>query len=193
MLENLKKYTVILGSKSPRRQDLLRGIGVEFKILVKEIDENFSPELKKQEIPMFLSKEKAIGYDDELKDEKNLVITCDTIVWINDGALNKPADKKEAVEMLQSLSGKMHQVFTGVTLSNRNKSVSFYEETNVFFKQLTDEEINYYIDNFKPYDKAGAYGVQEWMGFVGMRKIEGCFFNVMGLPLSKLYTELQKF
>lgn len=193
MLENLKKYSILLGSKSPRRQELLKGIIPEFAIRVKEIDESFPSNLKKQEIPVYLSQQKANAFDSELKSTNGLLITCDTIVWINDHALNKPADKNEAIAMLEELSGNKHEVYTGVTLSNADKKVSFFESTNVYFKKLTAEEINFYIDHFKPYDKAGSYGVQEWMGYVGMCKIEGCFFNVMGLPLSKLYTELQKF
>lgn len=193
MLENLKKYEIILGSKSPRRQQLLKELGLQFSILTYETDEDFSEHLKKEEIPVYLSQKKASAYIKELNDEKNLIITSDTIVWINNGALNKPADKNEAIQMLETLSDNCHQVYTGVTLSNKKKSVSFYEITNVYFKKLSSEEINYYIDNFKPYDKAGSYGVQEWMGYVGMKRIEGCFFNVMGLPLSKLYTELENF
>lgn len=193
MLNNLNKYQIILGSKSPRRQQLLEGLGLSFSIKTYETDEDFPEQLKKEEIPIYLSQKKAIAFTKELDDEKNLIITSDTIVWINERALNKPADKKEAIEMLEKLSDNCHQVYTGVTLSNKNKSVSFFETTNVYFKRLSLEEINYYIDNFHPYDKAGSYGVQEWMGYVGMKRIEGCFFNVMGLPLSKLYTELEKF
>ena len=193
MLENLKKYSIILGSKSPRRQELLTGIISDFKIQLKEIDESFSQNLKKQEIPVYLSQQKAKVFETELKSTNKLVITCDTIVWINNHVLNKPGDKNEAVKMLEELSGNMHEVFTGVTLSSSKKTVSFYESTKVHFKKLSAEEIHFYIDQFKPYDKAGSYGVQEWMGYVGMCRIEGCFFNVMGLPLSKLYTELEKF
>lgn len=193
MLENLNKFKIVLGSQSPRRKELLKGIGIEFETRVKEIDESFSQELKKQEIPVYLSQQKAAVFKNEIESENILLITCDTIVWINDYALNKPADRNEAISMLKTLSGNCHEVFTGVTLSSNEKQISFFEETKVYFKDLSDEEIEYYIDQYKPYDKAGSYGVQEWMGFVGMRRIEGCFFNVMGLPLSKLYTELEKF
>lgn len=193
MLANLSKYQIILGSKSPRRQHLLKELGLDFEIKTYETDEDFSENLKKEQIPVFLSQKKASAYQEELKNEKNLIITCDTIVWINDYALNKPNNKEEAIAMLQTLSDNCHQVYTGVTLSTKNKSISFFEETHVYFKKLSLEEINYYIDNFQPYDKAGSYGVQEWMGYVGMKRIDGCFFNVMGLPLSKLYTELEKF
>lgn len=193
MLENLNKYKIILGSQSPRRKELLKGIGIDFETRVKEIDESFSETLKKQEIPVFLSQQKAAVFKNEIENENILLITCDTIVWINDNALNKPLDREDAIRMLKTLSGNMHEVFTGVTLSSKDKQISFFEETKVYFKNLSEEEIEFYIDQFKPFDKAGSYGVQEWMGFIGMRRIEGCFFNVMGLPLSKLYSELEKF
>lgn len=193
ILENLTKYKIVLGSQSPRRKELLKGIGIDFETRVKEIDESFAPEMKKQEIPIYLSQQKASVFKNEIELENILLITCDTIVWINDYALNKPADRNEAIAMLKTLSGNMHEVFTGVTLSSKEKQVTFFEETKVYFKNLSEEEIEFYIDQYHPFDKAGSYGVQEWMGFVGMRRIEGCFFNVMGLPLSKLYTELQKF
>ena len=193
MLENLNKYKIILGSQSPRRKELLKGLEFEFEISVKEIDETFSDKLKKQEIPIYLSQQKAAVFKNEIENENILLITCDTIVWINDYALNKPVDRAEAIRMLKTLSGNVHEVFTGVTLSSKEKQVSFFEETKVYFKDLSNEEIEFYIDQYKPFDKAGSYGVQEWMGFVGMRRIEGCFFNVMGLPLSKLYSELEKF
>lgn len=193
MLENLNKYKIILGSQSPRRKELLKGLGFYFEIRVKEIDETFSDKLKKQEIPIYLSQQKAADFKNEIENENILLITCDTIVWINDYALNKPVDRAEAIRMLKTLSGNVHEVFTGVTLTSKEKQVSFFEETKVYFKDLSNEEIEFYIDQFKPFDKAGSYGVQEWMGFVGMRRIEGCYFNVMGLPLSKLYSELEKF
>ncbi len=193
MLENLNKYKIILGSQSPRRKELLKGLGFYFEIRVKEIDETFSDKLKKQEIPIYLSQQKAADFKNEIENENILLITCDTIVWINDCALNKPVDRAEAIRMLKTLSGNVHEVFTGVTLTSKEKQVSFFEETKVYFKDLSNEEIEFYIDQFKPFDKAGSYGVQEWMGFVGMRRIEGCYFNVMGLPLSKLYSELEKF
>ena len=193
MLENLNKYKIILGSQSPRRKELLKGLGFYFEIRVKEIDETFSDKLKKQEIPIYLSQQKAADFKNEIENENILLITCDTIVWINDYALNKPVDIAEAIRMLKTLSGNVHEVFTGVTLTSKEKQVSFFEETKVYFKDLSNEEIEFYIDQFKPFDKAGSYGVQEWMGFVGMRRIVGCYFNVMGLPLSKLYSELEKF
>lgn len=193
MLDRLKKYRIILGSKSPRRRDLLSGIITDFEIMIKETDESFPSNLRKEEIPVFLSKQKAKAFQKEINEKNILLITCDTIVWINDHALNKPENKSEAVKMLQELSGHKHDVFTGVTLTSKEKQISFFERTEVSFKPLSKDEIEYYIEKYKPYDKAGAYGVQEWMGYVGMNRIEGCFFNVMGLPLSKLYTELENF
>lgn len=192
MLENLKKYKIILGSASPRRQQLLKELGFSFEVKIYATDESFDSHLQREEIVIQLSQKKAAAFENELKDENNLIITGDTIVWINNHVLNKPSNKKEAIEMLNELSDNSHQVFTGITLSNKNKTISFHEETKVYFKKLSSEEIEYYIDTFHPYDKAGSYGVQEWMGYVGMKRIEGCFFNVMGLPLSKLYTELEK-
>lgn len=193
MLDHLKKYRIVLGSKSPRRRELLAGILNDFEIMVKETDEHFPTHLKKQEIPVYLSKQKAKAFEKEITEKNILLLTCDTIVWINDHALNKPENKQEAVKMLHELSGQKHEVFTGVTITSAEKQTSFFESTEVTFKPLSDEEIEFYIEKYKPFDKAGSYGVQEWMGYVGMRRIEGCFFNVMGLPLSKLYTELEKF
>jgi septum formation protein len=156
MLDNLKNYKIVLGSQSPRRQELLKGIGINFETKVKEIDESFSPEMKKQEIPVYLSQQKAQAFEKELKEENILLITCDTIVWIDNHALNKAADRNEAIQMLNELSGNMHEVFTGVTLTSKEKSVSFFEETKVYFKNLSREEIEFYIDHYKPYDKAGS-------------------------------------
>jgi septum formation protein len=192
MLDNLKKYKIVLGSQSPRRQQLLKGLDIDFTILTSDADENFPDSLTKQEIPLYLSEQKAEAIKQKLI-ENYLLITCDTIVWVNDGVLNKPVDVTDAKRMLQMLSGKTHEVFTAVTLTTNKKSYSFYDRTLVSFKKLTNEEIDYYIINYKPFDKAGSYGVQEWLGYVAIDKIEGCFFNVMGLPLNKLYDALNTF
>lgn len=192
MLSNLKDYKIVLGSQSPRRQQLLKGLDIEFEILTSDADENFSPDLKKEEIPLFLSQQKAKAIQQKLSGNY-LLITCDTIVWINDSVLNKPIDVADAKRMLHILSGKTHEVFTGVTLTSKEKSVSFFDKTLVSFKELTEAEIDYYISTYKPFDKAGSYGVQEWLGYIAIDKIEGCFFNVMGLPLRKLYRELEGF
>ncbi|TND05900.1 MAG: septum formation protein [Bacteroidetes bacterium] len=190
--DQLKKYRFILASKSPRRQYLLKELGIPFELRTKEVDEHFPAELKREEIPLYLSKLKADAFEGEL-DENTIVITADTIVWINDHVLNKPADHAEAVQMLRELSGNRHEVYTGVCLKSKNKEVCFHARTDVYFKKLSDAEIDFYINTCQPFDKAGAYGAQEWVGYVGIEKIEGTYFNVMGLPLYELYRELVKF
>lgn len=190
--EDLKKHHFILASKSPRRQYLLKELGLHFDIHTKEVDESFPDHLKAQEIPLYLSKKKANAFDAELADE-TIVITSDTIVWVEGQVLNKPVDKADAVRMLQLLSGKMHEVFTGVCLKSKRKTQSFYACTKVYFKSLSMQEIEYYITNYSPYDKAGAYGAQEWIGYIAVEKIEGSYFNVMGLPVRELYEHLLKF
>lgn len=185
-------YTVVLASKSPRRQELLTGLGIEFEVRTKEIEEVFPSTLYKEEIPLYLSNLKAKAFEKELT-EKELIITSDTIVWNENKQLGKPKSRTEAIEMLQSLSGKQHEVITAVTLMSENKTHSFCETTKVFFKELSKTEIEFYIDKFEPYDKAGSYGIQEWIGFIGISKIEGDYFNVVGLPLFKLNEELGKF
>ena len=192
LIDKLKGYNLILASKSPRRQELLKGLGLTFEIKTKEIEEVFPPALYKEEIPVYLSNLKAKAFENDLN-STDLVITSDTIVWNENKQLGKPKDRGEAIEMLQSLSGKTHEVITAVTLMTKEKTHSFYEITTVFFKELSHEEIEYYIDNFKPFDKAGSYGIQEWIGFVGIPKIEGDYFNVVGLPLNRLSLELGKF
>ena len=190
--EDLKKYHFILASKSPRRQFLLKDLGLDFEVRTKEVDESFPAELKAEQIPLYLCEKKAHAFDDDLNDN-SIVITADTIVWVDNQVLNKPENFDDAVRMLKLLSGKMHEVYTGVCLKSKDKITSFYAVTKVHFKALTDEEINYYISNFHPYDKAGAYGAQEWIGYIAVDKIEGSYFNVMGLPLKELYEELLKF
>jgi septum formation protein len=225
--EDLKKYHFILASKSPRRQFLLKELGLEFEVHTKDVDESFPVELKAQEIPLYLCKKKADAFDKELNDN-TIVITADTIVWIKGQVLNKPENYEDAVRMLKLLSGKMHEVYTGVCIKSKNKTTVFYCLTKVHFKHLSDDEIDYYIKNFHPYDKAGAYGAQECLpdrmnpcsrdeidfltkmnkldliekstavvragiGSVAVEKIEGSYFNVMGLPLWELYEELLKF
>jgi septum formation protein len=190
--EDLKKYKFILASKSPRRQFLLKDLGLDFEVHTKEVDESFPDSLKAQEIPLYLCKKKADAFDVEL-DENTIVITADTIVWVNGHVLNKPEDFEDAVRMLELLSGKMHEVYTGVCIKSKNKTKEFYSLTKVFFKTLSRDEIEYYIKNFHPYDKAGAYGAQEWIGYIAVERIEGSYFNVMGLPLKELYEELLSF
>lgn len=190
--ETLKKYKLILASKSPRRQFLLKELGLNFEVRTKEVDESFPFQLKAQEIPLYLCEKKAEAFDEDL-DDNTIVITADTIVWVNGHVLNKPENYDDAVRMLNILSGKMHEVYTGVCLRSKNKTKSFFALTKVYFKKLTPEEIEYYIMNYNPYDKAGAYGAQEWIGYIAIEKIEGTYFNVMGLPVKELYEELLKF
>ncbi len=188
----LPDYNYILASKSPRRQELLQSLGVNFQVITKEVEENYPDNLNKEEIPGFLAELKAKHFLNDLK-ENDLLITADTIVWFNGEVLGKPGNRTEAIETLQKLSGHEHQVISGVCLSSVQKQKSFYSITNVRFKQLSLPEIEYYISEFKPYDKAGAYGIQEWIGFIGITYIEGSFYNVMGLPIQQLYTEIQNF
>jgi len=186
------KYSIILASKSPRRQELLKGLELNFEIKTKEIEEIFPPALFREEIPLYLSNLKAKAFKDDLK-ENDLVITSDTIVWNENKQLGKPKDRREAIDMLRKLSGKQHEVITAVTLMTQSKSHSFYEVTKVFFKELSLDEIEHYVDTYQPFDKAGSYGIQEWIGFIGIPKIEGDYFNVVGLPLNRLNEELVKF
>jgi len=190
--EKLKGKKILLASKSPRRSYLLKELGVEFELLDIEVDEDYPDKLKRESIPLFLSKLKAETAKSSLK-ENEIIITADTIVWIGNTVLNKPKDLIEAKLMLTKLSGKMHEVITAVSINSSKKSTSFYAVTEVWFKQLRPEEIDYYVQQFQPLDKAGAYGAQEWIGYIGVEKINGSYFNVMGLPLHELYEELLVF
>lgn len=199
MLEDLKKYSVVLASNSPRRKELLSGLGVNFSVkTLPDVDESFPDTLKGEEIPLFIARKKADAYkmlfssvtSNEVE-EPLLVITADTIVWIEDEVLGKPANATEARAMLSKLSGKKHQVITGVCLTTASWQKSFAAVSEVQFSSLTEEEMDYYIHNYCPYDKAGAYGVQEWIGFIGVESIQGSYFNVMGLPIQRLYRELK--
>jgi septum formation protein len=185
-------YNYILASKSPRRQELLRSLGIESQVILKEVDELFPDGLEKEEIPVFLAELKAKPFFSELN-ENDLLITADTIVWYNGQVLGKPGNYDEAKAMLELLSGNEHQVISGVCLTSKTKQKSFYALSNVQFKKLSEVEIDYYITHFKPFDKAGAYGIQEWIGAIGITHIEGSFYNVMGLPIQKLYEEIIKF
>ena len=199
MLEDLKKYSVVLASNSPRRKELLSGLGVNFSVkTLPDVDESFPDTLKGEEIPLFIARKKADAYkmlfssvtSNEVE-EPLLVITADTIVWLEDEVLGKPANATEARAMLSKLSGKKHQVITGVCLTTALWQKSFAAVSEVQFSSLTEEEMDYYIHNYCPYDKAGAYGVQEWIGFIGVESIQGSYFNVMGLPIQRLYRELK--
>lgn len=187
--EKLANYTIILASGSPRRQQFFKDLGLDFEIRLKSIDEVYPNHLKGVEITDYLANLKSIPFDNELS-ENDLLITSDTIVWLNNKALGKPKDYEEAFSILRNLSGKTHEVITSVSIKNPNFQKIINDTTTVYFRDLTDEEIDYYITTYKPYDKAGAYGIQEWIGKIGIDKIEGSYFNVMGLPVHKLYKEL---
>lgn len=181
---------ILLASNSPRRRELLSGLGVDYQVrLLLDIDESFPPHLSAEEIPQYISRNKADAYAVE---EDELLITADTIVYCKGEVLGKPVDEADACRMLRQLSGCTHQVVTGVTLKTREQVRTFSCTTQVTFAELSDEEITYYVQHYAPYDKAGAYGVQEWIGFVGVTRLEGSYFNVMGLPVQRLYTELKK-
>lgn len=186
------KKDIVLASKSPRRQQLLKDLGLNFSVVLIEVDEVYPSNLKKQEVALYLSKLKADAFLPDLK-ENQLVITSDTIVCLNDKIIGKPKDRDDAFNMLSDLSGKMHEVVTAVTLTSAEKQVSFYVTTQVYFKTLSNFEIDYYINHYKPFDKAGSYGIQEWIGYIGIEKIIGSYFNVMGLPVKELYDELERF
>ena len=186
------RYNYILASKSPRRQELMQLLGIKFKIQTKEVNEKYPKNLSKEEIPVFLAGLKAEPFLKDLK-RNDLLITADTIVWLNNQVLGKPANKKEAILMLEQLSGQKHFVISGVCLSSCNKQKTFYAISEVQFKNLSGEEIEFYVSEYNPIDKAGSYGIQEWIGIIGITRIEGSFYNVMGLPIQKLYEEIQKF
>ncbi len=192
-IPNIDDYKIILASQSPRRHYLMKEIGLEFEIKLKEfVDETYPENLKREEIPLYIAQKKASVFDNDLQDYE-IVITADTIVWLDDKVLQKPADNDDAFRILQELSGKCHQVYTGVCIKSNKKEFAFTAQTDVYFKKLTFAEIDYYINHYQPMDKAGAYGIQEWIGYIGVERINGSFFNVMGLPIQKLYTELDDF
>ena len=192
MLKNkLQKYKLVLASGSPRRQQFFKDLDLDFEIRLKEIEEVFPPELKREEITNYLAELKANAFEGELKNDE-ILITSDTIVWHKDKALGKPKDAQDAFEILKSLSDATHEVITSVCFKTNFNIEVIYEVTRVTFNELSDEAIQYYIENYKPFDKAGAYGIQEWIGFVGVSKIEGSYANVMGMPTDKVYEYLSK-
>jgi septum formation protein len=193
MLDNLAKYKIVLASNSPRRKELLGGLGVPFVVRVMDgIDESFPDGLQAEEIPLCIARKKAEAYLDALAADE-LLITADTIVWLEGRVMGKPKDAAEAREMLRALAGQTHQVITGVCLTTREKRVAFSCVSDVKFAALTEEEIAYYVERYRPFDKAGAYGIQEWIGFVGVERIDGSFYNVMGLPIQRVYAALKEF
>ncbi len=210
MLDNLKKYRIILASHSPRRRELLSGLGIRFEVnVIADIDESYPPSLPASETAEYIARKKAAAYHgmmvsadgepvpDSLEASPHpveiLLITADTVVIVGSEVLGKPTDAAAARKMLEKLSGKTHQVVTGVCLSTREKERHFSVTTDVTFKELSAEEIDYYVDNYQPLDKAGAYGIQEWIGYIGCTGLNGSYFNVMGLPVQRIYSELTSF
>ncbi|MGV4460629.1 Maf family nucleotide pyrophosphatase [Ornithobacterium rhinotracheale] len=189
--DKLKGFKLILGSQSPRREELLRGLCLDFKTQPLHADESYSAELKAENITEFLCRVKAEAF--QFYHEKQILITADTIVWLEDRALEKPKNRGEAIAMLKALSGKTHEVISSVGITSTEKQIVFSDKTKVQFSTLNDEEIEFYVDTFHPFDKADAYGVQEWIGYVGVEKLEGSYFTVMGLPVHRLYQALKDF
>lgn len=184
------KHKILLASQSPRRQQLIKDSGFEMEIVRIDVEEDFDESLVAEQIPVFLAEKKGKAFTGQLA-ENELLVTADTVVWLNDHVLNKPVDLDDAFRMLKSLSGHKHTVYTGVSVRSAEKQISFYEASDVFFNPLSDDMIRYYLENHKPLDKAGAYGIQEFIGYIGIRKIDGCYYNVMGFPVSRFIHEIQ--
>lgn len=182
---------LILGSQSPRRRELLAGLDIDFEAITIDADETYPSDLVAEQIPIYISRAKARAYAKSLAEDE-VLLTSDTIVWCDGEALGKPHDAEEAKAMLRRLSGRTHQVYTGVTIREKDM-ISFADRTDVTFRELTDDEIDYYVRTYRPMDKAGAYGIQEWIGYVGVEKIVGSYFNVMGFPVEKVYLALKKY
>ena len=184
---------VVLASNSPRRKELLTGLGMPFEVRVMDgIDESYPEDLPVSKVALYIAGKKADAYREKMADDE-LIITADTVVIVDDEILGKPHDKDDAIRMLKLISGRTHQVTTGVCLLSKKQESRFSVTTDVTFKALSDDEINYYIDTYQPFDKAGAYGIQEWIGYIGVTGLNGSYYNVMGLPVQRIYTELKKF
>ncbi|MBN1199662.1 MAG: septum formation protein Maf [Bacteroidales bacterium] len=190
MNKRLQDYRIVLASRSARRQYLLKELGLDFEIISTDVPEEYPDSLTPEEITLFLAEKKAESFDTARMDEKRIIIAADTIVTLDGEILGKPRNYEEALAMLKKLSGKKHDVITGVCIKSRNHKSLFHVTSQVYFKELSDEEIDYYVNNFRPYDKAGGYGIQEWIGYIGIARLEGSFFNVMGLPVKEVYEEL---
>lgn len=189
---SIQNKKIILASASPRRKELMEGLDIPFEVRVKNSDESFPDNLPKNEVALFLAKKKSDAYMQDIK-ENEVIITSDTTVLKGDTLFNKPKNKDEAKYMLDELSGCSHKVITGVCIRSLEKEISFDSVSIVKFKKLEEKEINYYIDNYKPFDKAGSYGIQEWLGYIAIEKIEGSYYNIMGLPVFRIYEELKSF
>jgi septum formation protein len=190
--DKLSQFRIILASQSPRRQELLSDLGVSFDVVVRDFDESFPDGLSGEQIARYVSESKARSFRNAISDNE-IVITADTIVWCNGIVLGKPVNQDDAIRMISLISGNTHEVITAVTLISTGKMVTFSDSTIVRFDEMNPEDIKYYVEKFKPYDKAGAYGIQEWIGIIGCSHIEGSYFNVVGLPVQMLYRELIKF
>jgi septum formation protein len=192
IINKLESFNIILASRSPRRQQLLRELGLKFDVIVKEYEETYPEGMEGEDIARYIAREKAALFKEELS-ENEIVITADTIVWCNNKVLGKPIDREDAAGILKEISGNTHEVITGVSFLSKHKGLTFSESTKVTFETLSEEEIYFYIDTYKPYDKAGAYGIQEWIGIAACSHIDGSYFNVVGLPVQRLYAELERF
>ena len=191
--DTLTNHRLILASQSPRRRQLLSDCGLEYELAERyEVEEVFPATMDADEVPVYLSRLKSEGYPAELT-ENDILLTADTVVIIDNEILGKPADEAEARAMLRKLSGRAHRVTTGVTLRSKSRTESFAAQSDVYFRELTDEEIGYYVERYRPMDKAGSYGIQEWIGYVGIERIDGSFYNVMGLPVQRVYAALAEF
>jgi septum formation protein len=181
---------IILASKSPRRQELIKGLELEYEVFTYEVDESFPDNLKADAIATYLAEKKADAYPNPINNNE-VLLTADTIVWVNNHVLNKPADAQEAFIMLREICGTKHEVFTGVCLKTNHSKEILFDKSEVFIKNISDDEIWHYINHYKPFDKAGSYGIQDWFGYTAVEKINGCFYNVMGLPVAKIYDKLK--
>jgi len=188
--EKLKNHTVLLASGSPRRKNLLGGIDIDFKVVKQDVEETWPEELLGGDIAEFLAKKKSNALS-ELK-QYEILITADTIVWHENQIMNKPVGASDSAKMLSRLSGSSHEVFTGVCIRTREKTISFYDRTFVVFNEISDRDIQYYIEQYEPFDKAGSYGAQDWLGYRAIERIEGCYYNVMGLPIRRVYAALME-
>jgi septum formation protein len=190
-MQTFFKKTILLASQSPRRQQLLRDSGFKMDIIKIDVEEDFHEALKAEQIPLYLAEKKNRAYEQALNPDE-ILVTADTVVWLKDKVLNKPVDIEDASRMLAELSGQVHTVYTGVCARTMDKTVSFYEASEVHFNVLSNDMINYYLSHYQPLDKAGAYGIQEFIGYIGIKKIVGCYYNVMGFPVSRFIQEMEK-
>lgn len=191
--EILRHYNLLLGSKSPRRQDLLKALGLHYTLVDIDVEEVYPTHLQGVDIARYLCELKAEAFESELLTEDSILVTADTIVWLEGKYIGKPSGKNEAIAMLSKLSGKQHSVFSGICLKSSKRKVVFHAHTFVKFRELAMDEIEFYVNHYKPYDKAGSYGIQDWIGYIGITGIEGCYYNVMGFPVELFYEELTKF